>query len=303
MNHGLRLLAMTGAAGAAALAGELALSHCLLETPVIHLRCDRLPHGLEGLRILHLSDLHCRTWGKGHRRLLGLAEELSPQLVVMTGDMIDRVEDDFGVIWDLCGQLSRRWPVFFAPGNHEQRLSHANRALLYEGMEAMGAQVLVNEKRELTFGGSRLTLWGLALSTRYERNYLTGKNVDVTLTTADMDALLGEADPKGFHLLLAHNPLFFPAYRRWGADLTLSGHVHGGMVRLPAAGGLLSPERRFFPRYDQGLYGDSRRQMYVSRGLSGGPRFLNHPHLPLLVLHRSRAGEFSGDFSVGEAKL
>ncbi|WP_274953103.1 metallophosphoesterase [Angelakisella massiliensis] len=291
MNNVLRLLGLTGAAGAAALAGEMSLSHCLLETPVIHLACDGLPTALEGLRILHLSDLHCRMWGKSHRRLLEAACGLDPQLVVMTGDMIDRVEDDFGVIWDLCGQLSRRWPVFFAPGNHEQRLSSANRSLLYEGMEAMGVTVLLNQKQELAFGDGRLTLWGLALSTRYERNYINGKNVDVTLTAADVNELLGKADPGVFHLLLAHNPLFFSAYRRWGANLTLSGHVHGGMVRLPGVGGLLSPERRFFPQYDGGLYGNSQRQMYVSRGLSGGPRFLNHPQLPLLVLHHTEKTE------------
>ena len=80
--------------------------------------------------------------------------------------------------------------------------------------------------------------------------------MDVTLTAADVNELLGKADPKSFHLLLAHNPLFFSAYRRWGANLTLSGHVHGGMVRLPGVGGLLSPERRFFPQYDGGLYGN-----------------------------------------------
>lgn len=151
----------------------------------------------------------------------------------------------------------------------------------------MGVTVLLNQKQELAFGDGRLTLWGLALSTRYERNYINGKNVDVTLTAADVNELLGKADPKGFHLLLAHNPLFFSAYRRWGANLTLSGHVHGGMVRCPGWEGFSLRSGAFFPQYDGGLYGNSQRQMYVSRGLSGGPRFLNHPQLPLLVLHHT----------------
>ena len=90
-------------------------------------------------------------------------------------------------------------------------------------------------------------------------------------------------EPPGCTILLAHNPLLLDTYAAWGADLVLCGHVHGGLIRLPLAGGLLSPERKFFPKYDKGLYEKAGTKMYVSGGI-GKPRFWNPPEINLLYL-------------------
>lgn len=102
---------------------------------------------------------------------------------------------------------------------------------------------------------------------------------------------MGVYDSAQYGVLLAHNPLCFDSYAKWGADLTLCGHVHGGMIRLPFAGGLLSPEREFFPKYSAGIYEHSGKKMIVSRGLGSGTfgiRILNRPEIVVITLAHSR---------------
>jgi predicted MPP superfamily phosphohydrolase len=104
-----------------------------------------------------------------------------------------------------------------------------------------------------------------------------------------MKRLLDAFDTGRYGILLTHNPLCFPVYARWGADLTLSGHVHGGMIRLPILGGLLSPEREFFPKYSAGIYGEDDKKLLVSRGLGSGvfgARIFNIPEIPVITLHK-----------------
>ena len=83
----------------------------------------------------------------------------------------------------------------------------------------------------------------------------------------DIISIVGENDKKLMNLMIAHNPIYFPSYKQWGADLVLSGHIHGGIIRIPGIGGLLSPDCTFFPKYDGGMFSEDGATMIVSRGL------------------------------------
>lgn len=244
---------------------------------------EKIPKAFDGFRLVQLSDLHGCTSPRNIRLLLELVSGAAPDAVVMTGDMADRLDRDYTAFFGLSRTLCARYPVFFVSGNHEQELLGARRREFYRGMAEQGVRILDSDSAELSRNGETIRLYGLRIPLRC---YRRGKRRP-ELSAEKIEAVLGSCIGN-YAVLLAHNPFFFEACACWGADLTLSGHVHGGMIRLPHFGGLLSPERRFFPRYSGGMYeseaaGD--RKMIVSRGLGKGARLGNRPEVVSVTLH------------------
>ena len=260
--------------------------------PVIYkVPSPKLPAAFDGFRILHLSDLHSASFGKKNYRLLKAAESARPDIVVMTGDMVNGGEEHFSVFLHLAAALAGQWEVYYIMGNHEQTLKPRRQQDLLRALGNAGVHVLGNESVDLKRGDDRIRLYGMYSHMRYYRDLKHCFDRHAHFTATDLRELVGPADPDLYNILLAHNPLYFPSYAKWGADLTLSGHIHGGIIRLPVFGGLLSPEFKFFPRYDGGFFTWSGRCLEVSRGL--GNNFLwrinNPPELPLLILRREDA--------------
>lgn len=233
---------------------------------------DRLPKSFDGFRIVHLSDLHGRLHGKGNRELISQIHKEKPDIVVMTGDMADNGKFAVSRALNLCCRLRKRYPVYYVVRNHEQVLEDNILGGFIRELKAEGVTVLENEWRELVRGDGMIRLYGLVTPMVYYKDPLGEYQRDAHFSAEDTRNALGERNPSCFNLLLAHNPLYFPSYRDWGADLTLSGHVHGGIIRLPIIGGLLSPELKFFPKYDDGIFTELEKHLVVSRGL--GNRFL-----------------------------
>lgn len=232
----------------------------------------QLPKAFEGFRIAHLSDLHGAVYGRHNERLLQQIACAKPHCVVMTGDMAGHaISSRLGLI-DLCRRLCAHHPVYYIPGNHEQCLEADVYAALRADLVNAGAAVLENRWCSISRHGSSIKLYGLVLPMRYYRSRLENAIKKVRFSDKAMEKLLGAADPSCFNLLLSHDPLHFPAYRDWGADLTLSGHIHGGIIQIPGLGGLLSPDVTLFPRYDCGHFEENKKHMIVSRGL--GNHFL-----------------------------
>lgn len=242
------------------------------------LRVSRYEAALDGLpRIVLVSDLHRRHFGKGQRDLIRKIAGLRPEYIIITGDLISRTVTDYTETEQLLRRLCAIAPVIMSEGNHEADLPPSLYREFRQTVSRSGALYLHNSYARL--GG--ITVVGLALSPEYYRgggNF--GYRGKYECTADTVHALLGECPPDT--LLLAHNPLFFPAYAAWGAALTLSGHVHGGAVRLPMVGGLLSPERTFFPQYDKGRFRIGSAEMIVSAGL-GKLRLLNPPEICLIT--------------------
>ena len=228
-------------------------------------------------RIVQISDLHKREFGKEQKRLTRKVAALKPEVIVITGDLISRCVTDYTDTQRLLRRLTALAPVLTVFGNHEADLPPALRERFRQAVRSSGAILL--ENRTVTVNGVRFA--GLSLPSAFFRGGgLLGFTGAAECSAETLHDLLGSCEPDT--VLLAHNPLFFPAYAEWGAALTLSGHVHGGAIRLPVLGGLLSPERRFFPRYSKGSCRIGKSQMIVSAGL-GKLRLFNPPELCLIT--------------------
>lgn len=227
-------------------------------------RSDRLK---KNCRILFLSDLHNKEYGIENKNLLKAVRELSPDVILIGGDMMNArpgVSSRKGASLVLaCG---KKYPVYYALGNHEYRarLYPEDYGSMYEdymeNFRDSGIRFLDNESCLLPEFGIRLT--GLTLEREYYKRFAKRK-----LKEGYLRETIGEADSSCYQILLAHNPEFFPDYAAWKPDLVLSGHVHGGVARIPGYKGVIAPSLLPFPRYDGGLFEEQGSRMVISRGL------------------------------------
>ena len=259
----------------------------------------RVPHRDSGhvISIAVLADLHNDCFGKDNAGLVSAIEKAKADAVFSAGDLIT-VKAGMTHMKNamrLIELLAKRWPVFLVNGNHEQRLKERPEAYpgIYEvyqrRIRRAGACLLDNSSQILSFsrGGSvlRVRVTGLSAElNRYDRIH------PAAMKTEDVARLAGKQDYEGadFQILLAHHPYYFSAYADWGADLVLSGHLHGGMVRLPLLGGVVGGTLRPFPKYDRGLFRLENAGMAVSAGLGEHTlafRINNPPELMVIDLY------------------
>ena len=249
----------------------------------IPLASDHLPAAFAGLRIAHLSDLHNARFGRENRRLLDKLAQAQPDLIVLTGDLIDARRTNLDRALAFAVRAAGLAPTYYVPGNHEARLPAAQYQRLRQGLTAVGVTVLEHERVTLTRGGDRLTLLGLA-DQAFARTQGDHRPA-AQLAAEALEALQTAED--GYTILLVHRPESFPVYAALGADLVLSGHTHGGQVRLPGLGGLFAPSQGFFPRNDAGLYRQGQASLVISRGLGNSLaplRLNNRPEVVVLTL-------------------
>lgn len=240
---------------------------------------SRLPEGFDGLRIVHLSDLHGHEYGENSQTLLDKVAEQKPDLIVMTGDMIDQ-EGQLAMIPALARGLADIAPTYYVTGNHEWALGSSVTLRLKGILEQCGVTVLSNQYEVLERNGSWLVLAGVDDPNGF---------ADQT-TPEELYAAIQAQYPSVFTMLLAHRNDHFDQYAAAGYDLVLSGHGHGGIVRLPFTDGLLGTNRRLFPTWTAGVYTLGDSTLFVSRGLGNntvpmpGFRLFNRPDLAVLVL-------------------
>lgn len=231
-----------------------------------HLFCDARIR--QDCRAVVLADLHNKKYGRDNGQLIQAIRELAPDMILVAGDLLTAkpgksLDTALGVL--RC--LSQDYPIYYGNGNHEQRIKlypavYGDMAERYAaGLGELGIEPLVNAHVQLMDYGIRI--YGVELDKRYYKRFGVQPMEETYLET-----LLGRVDKDFYNILLAHNPDYFPQYAKWGAKLVLSGHVHGGMVRVPFVGkGVASPNIRFFPKYDGGRFDEEGSTMLVSRGL------------------------------------
>jgi len=244
----------------------------MLQTTHYTIRSRLLPASFDGFCIAHLSDLHGALHGKNNRRLIQAVRRANPDMVVMTGDMADHTHDSIPRLIRLCRRLRAWYPVYFILGNHEQTLPPGALSGLISALKELGVTILDNSHCSLIRGSASISLYGLVTPMVYYKDPLGEYVRGIHFSAQDTEALLGKGHPGTFQILLAHNPLYYPSYRDWGASLVLSGHIHGGIIRIPKLGGLLSPDLTLFPKYDAGHFHEADSHLIVSRGL--GNHFL-----------------------------
>lgn len=216
-----------------------------------------------------LADLHLWRYGKHNERLVQAIREESPEAIFVPGDLIVQTKPElFCVAEELMEQLTAMAPVFFSNGNHESRLEdpeHKNHALYQQlkmRMTELGVHILNNEREIVKAGEDELVMLGLELPLPYYK-----KGVDTPLAPGELSRCLGQPDASRYQILLAHTPKYVPEYFAWGADLSLSGHYHGGLVCIPGIGSVISPQFELFPKHSFGRFDEGTRTALVSRGM------------------------------------
>ena len=266
-----------------AAAGWIFVQNRWLTTDKYEVTVPGLPSAFDGAKILHLSDLHKKRYGDGFNNLLNSCRFLEPDYIFFTGDLFSRRETNVEPKIVLMQRLMKIAPVYYVIGNHEADAPD-RAAALCTALENEGVHVINNNTEYIVRDGQYIKITGAVLPQSHYRNSEGGFSQRTEITPEIMNDIAGTADRSCVNILLAHDPLPFEVYAGWGADLTFSGHVHGGVVRLPLIGGVFSPERRFLPKYSKGVYRLGTKQLVVSAGL--GKFRLNNPSQIILVTLR-----------------
>ncbi|WP_419955900.1 metallophosphoesterase [Neobacillus niacini] len=234
---------------------------------------DKIPKGFNHYKILHLSDLHNKNFGKRQEKLVGRIKKEKPDVIVFTGDIIDRRSKDLKPAALLIDQLVELAPVYFVPGNHEwdSDLKRKLETLLMN----KGVVILTNKVRIIERNGERIEMAGLddpesGLSIRSSIKRISEK-----------------MQPDLYSIVLSHRPTWFNTYTRAGFNLVFSGHAHGGQIRLPIIGGVFAPGEGLNPKYSEGIHQQDHTSMVVSRGLGNSSfplRIFNRPEIVVITL-------------------
>ena len=248
-----------------------------LRTDSLTYTSTALPTEFDGLRIVQLSDLHNREFGKNNQRLYAAVKQAVPDLIFLTGDLVDEYAEAPIPYAKAVGKaLSAIAPTYYVTGNHEW--ASGRMPEMRQLLEETGVTYLSNTFVPLERNGDTITLAGIDDPNGYADQK----------TPQQVAREVRDAAPEGFWLLLAHrNNLFESEYAALGADLTLSGHGHGGLWRLPFTDGLLGSGGTLLPSYTNGFYTCRGAEVFVSRGLGGMVRLFNRPEVAVLTLRRA----------------
>lgn len=239
-------------------------------------------------RYVFVSDLHNKQYGEDHAGLLDKIQQIQPEAVLLGGDILTaKPGKSIDVAVNFVRQLAEKYPVYYANGNHEYRIGVYPET--YGDMHERLQQAVSETKavrlvdKSICITDANIKISGLDIDREYYSRFKK-KEMEASYITER----LGEKEAGVYQILLAHNPEHMDAYAAYGADLVLSGHVHGGVADLPFIGGVISPSFRLFPKYDGGFFKKDKTSMILSRGLGSHTipvRFMNPGELVVLCLH------------------
>ncbi len=253
-----------------------------LMTNAVAISSSRIPAAFSGFRIAQVSDLHNAEFGKNNAELLKLLSESRPDIIVITGDLIDANHTDVGIALGFAQESVRIAPTYYVTGNHEAASQQYD--TLKAGLEEEGVIVLEDEAISLERGGETISLIGLADPDFTVKGEMFGEAP--VMVSAKLKNL-NDGEGK-YTIMLSHRSELFETYVNCGIDLVFAGHAHGGQFRLPFIGGVIAPNQGLFPKYDAGLYTDGGTNMVVSRGIGNSIipfRFNNRPEIVLVELN------------------
>lgn len=244
------------------------------------------------VKIAFLSDLHNYSYGNDNDILIESIKKEKPDFIVVSGDMIIAKPNkkNFDIALRFLERLPSIAPVYYANGNHEYRMKIYRETygtcydFFKEKLEEFGVHLLENESERIQFRDNKFKIFGLEIERIY---YKRGKKLEMKVSY--LKEKLGELHKDDINLLIAHNPVYFPEYAKWGADIIFSGHLHGGLVRVPGIGGIVSPQLEFFPKYDAGTYDIDGKKLILSRGLGAHTihiRVFNRAELKIINLRK-----------------
>ena len=239
----------------------------------------QLPDSFDGFKIAVVSDLHNARFGRDNSQIVRKIEEEHPDIIAITGDLVDANRTDMETAIALVHKLMQLAPCYYVTGNHEAWIGKQF-SVLEEMLLAENVQILHDEVIRLERDGQTIQLAGLDDPDFTERDTVVQQSL---LQTKLNQMNLSEE----YCILLSHRPETFEAYVEENIDLVLSGHAHGGQFRLPFIGGIVAPDQGLFPKYTAGEYIRNNTTMIVSRGVGNSiipVRFNNRPEIVVIEL-------------------
>ena len=243
----------------------------------------KIPADFDGFKIVHISDLHNKMFGNVQSEILKKVINLSPDIIVVTGDLIDRRKYNLESAMTFISGAVKIAPVYYVSGNHEAWSGKF--PLIKKRLLNAGVHILDDSAAELLKGRSSIRIMGLADPDFLASNYFEGTN-----TSKMREQLNRWSTDESFKLLLSHRPELFDLYCENNIDLVFTGHAHGGQVRIPFIGALVAPDQGLFPKYTSGGYTKDSTTMFVSRGLGNSVipiRVFNRPEIVAVTLRRN----------------
>lgn len=223
----------------------------------------------QSVKFAVVADLHAHVYGRDNDILIQKIKEQKPDIILVPGDMIvSRYPETYETAYQALKKLTEIAPVYFSNGNHESRVSkvpvmQTEAFLEYENrVRKLGVHILNNASEEVILHGGKFCISGLEIPLE-----CYGKGSYEPLPEHFIRDVLGDAKQDSVQILMAHNPMFAKEYAEWGADVSVCGHTHGGLVRIPGIGSVISPQFEVFPKYDAGEFNFGDRKVYVSKGL------------------------------------
>ena len=236
-----------------------------------------IPNSFNDFKIVHISDLHNKEFGKNQQNIIAKIKEINPDIIVITGDIIDSYDTNVQISADFINGISKIAPVYYVTGNHESRILDDYVSLKTQ-MQTAGIHVLENEFITISNGNDKINIIGMN-DPSFDFLKLTG-STDEEIVATNLNGLT--EDLKGYNILLSHRPELIDIYASFNINLVFSGHAHGGQIRIPFIGGIIAPNQGLFPKYTSGLYEVKNTKMVVSRGLGNSAfpiRINNRPEI------------------------
>ena len=226
------------------------------------------------INIVIISDLHDNNLGENNQKLIDKINSISPDIVLVVGDMLNEYSKDSNIVTNLMKQISQNYKVFYSLGNTEEDYIKLGTSDLLKELESSGITVLDNEYEDLKVGDSTIRIGGMY-------DYAFGEiNEDTYSFLCDFQ------NTDSYKVMMSHRPdsfIFGDASQVWDIDLVVSGHTHGGQVRLPYLGGLYVGDQGWFPEYDKGLFDLNKIKIVITSGIGSSkqkiPRFNNIPEV------------------------
>ena len=252
----------------------------IIQVSFFEVSSKKLPSSFENYTIVHISDLHNKKFGKNQNRLLKKICNQSPDIIFITGDIIDKRNFNTKNVAEFIKGAVKLAPVYFVPGNHEASIKE-NYKILYEKLSLFGVNIINNERVKLFLGKDSIYICGIDDPCFFSESRLSKKEIiENNLSKIKIDI-------EKFNILLSHRPEMIKVYADYGYDLVFTGHAHGGQFRIPFVGGIFAPNQGFFPKYTSGKHIFSHTVEIISRGL--GPsiipiRIFNRPEIVVCKL-------------------
>lgn len=251
---------------------------------------EKLPKAFDGYRITQVSDLQSEYFGKHQKNLIEKVEKTNPDIIVYTGDLLDRNHTNFDAAEEAMKGLLKIAPVYYINGNHEMAVEENAMDGFYEKLTEMGVVLLFDCENKIEKDGETISLLGLSEHTVFSCKGFVRDNsepLDMDLFTDALKDLRQQAEEDAFTVLLAHEPQYLEEYAEAGFDLAFAGHAHGGQIRLPFTDGLYAPGQGVLPKLTSGIRHHEDMALVISRGLGNSTfpfRVFNRPEIVTVKL-------------------